>query len=174
VRSLLLGIALIAWGCARSPAAEPPPAFVVQQEAEVRPLLVGIWKLKTIDGQPANGWLGFTDQDRGPQIWFSLKCGTLSGNYTLQGNTVIPDPRMWAGPNCAAEEIAASPVRVPELLHRPFQVSLSQGRLVARGHSRLGRPVRARYVRSSSEAMWTEVRSAQEQRQKAHPAVRNP
>jgi hypothetical protein len=83
---LLLPTAVIAWGCASSPAVEPLPAFVVQREAEVRALLVGVWKLESIDGQPAQGWLSFTDDERGRQVSVSLKCGTLSGAYTLQDN----------------------------------------------------------------------------------------
>ena len=108
-------------------------------------LLPGVWKLQAVGGQPAAGWLTFSDDERGRRLTFSLVCGWQDGSYTLEGDTVRPALATSVGPNCSPEDLASSTVRAPALLGQPFRVNVGGGRLLVRGP----RSAWATYVRSS-------------------------
>lgn len=150
-----LGLFLLSAGCVRSPEREQAPVVTPQAEIAVARLLPGIWKLRSLDGEPADGWLIFRDNERGRLFTFSLVCGWQDGSYTLQGNTVRPASGTSAVPNCSREDVARSTIRVPALLHRPFQVNIGAKWLLVHGWGRDG-VTWARYVRSSP----TEMRNA--------------
>ena len=151
-----LGLMLVSAGCVRSPEREQAPVLKSQAEPAVARLLPGVWKLQTVDGEPAAGWLIFSDDDRGRLLTFTLICGWQDGSYTLQGNAVRPAHGTSAGPDCSPDAIARSTIRVPTLLHHPFQVNVGARWLIARGRGRDG-STWARYVRSSPDEMRNEM-----------------
>jgi len=151
-----LGLILVSAGCVRSPERERAPVLTPQAEPAVARLLPGVWKLQTVDGEPADGWLTFSDDDRGRLLIFTLICGWQNGSYTLQGNAVRPALGTSAGPDCSPQAIARSTIRVPALLHQPFQVNVGAQWLIARGSGRDG-STWARYVRSSRDEMRNEI-----------------
>jgi hypothetical protein len=128
----------------------------LQAETAVARLLAGVWKLQSVDGEPAEGWLIFSDDDRGRQLTFTLICGWQNGSYTLLGNAVRPALGTSAVPNCSPQAIARSRIRVPALLHQPFQVNVDARGLIAHGRSRVGSSW-ARYIRSSPGEMRDEL-----------------
>jgi hypothetical protein len=67
-----LGLFLLSAGCVRSPEREQAPVSKPQAQMEVARLLPGVWKLQTVDGAPAKGWLIFRDSERGGLFTFSL------------------------------------------------------------------------------------------------------
>jgi hypothetical protein len=129
--------------------AEAQSATWDQEPAEVRRLLPGFWELVSIDDQEARGWLSFGDENNGSQLAFSLRCGAQNGTYELEGDMVLPQLTTSVVPNCSSERLAASAVRVPEVVFGPFEVNVSATSLLVRGRARFGQSSWALYVRSA-------------------------